>query len=269
MTSRTRETLKNFFRDGQRPTQEHFSDLVDSTLNMSDDGYRVTVANGQELSSPVGHDQLISFFRNETPQAPLWTMGFSRVSDQLVIKGTSTGAAETTADKTAPATPLLCLDSRQRIGVGQMDPQAELDVAGTLRSRSRVGAFPGPAAPPLADGKWHDLTGNLGGCQAFEVMAGVAHRGIGRIALMHAVVLNTFNPTYGILNFLNRKRGISCTHAYYSRRVDRIQLRWNGTSGKNAVYTLQARTGCNYGPDILIEAQLTRLWTDPGMGSAA
>jgi hypothetical protein len=265
MTSRTRETLKNFFKDGQRPSQENFSDLIDSMLNMSDDGYRVTVENGQELSSSVGHDALISFFRNETPQAPKWTLGFSRDKDQLVVQGAAAAsdADPGPAEGAAPSTPLLTLDASQRIGVRQPKPQAELDIVGSLRCQTREGSYPGPVA--LADGGWHDITPPLGGCQAFEVVAGVAHRGIGRVAMVHAIALNTFNPSLGILNFLNRKRGIRSTHAYYSRRVDRIHLRWNGTSGKNALYTLQAKTGSNYGPNIAIEAQLTRLWTRSDM----
>ena len=31
-TASNRETLKNFFRQGSLPTEEHFGDLIDSTL---------------------------------------------------------------------------------------------------------------------------------------------------------------------------------------------------------------------------------------------
>jgi hypothetical protein len=266
MTIRTRETLKKFFKEGQRPSEDHFADLVDSMLNMSDEGFRKTVENGQELSTPEGRDALLSFFRSQNQDAARWSVGFSRVSDQLLIQQGPAGRGGESAPDTDPgaaSAPLLCLDPSQRIGVGEASPKAELDVAGSVRSRGRLGSFPLNPAPALADGKWHNLTGELAGCQAFEVMAGVSQRGSGRVALMHAVALNAYNPSYGFLNFLNRKRGIRCTHAYYSRRVDRLQLRWQGSSGKNAGYRLQIRTGCVYGKAVEIQAQLTQLWNNP------
>ena len=77
--------------------------------------------------------------------------------------------------------------------------------------------------------------------------------------------MSTYNPGAGILAFLTRKRGIRCSHAYYHHRSDRLQLRWFGSSGKNACYRLQIRTGCDFGPGILIQAHVTQLWFDPHM----
>jgi len=266
MGSRNRETLKNFFRNGQLPCETHFADLIDSTLNLTDEGFSKTVENGQELSTPFGHDALLSFFRDQNPQLPMWSIRFGSASDQLLIQpGPAEGAAAEDPAEAAPA-PLLCLDRNQRIGVGLEDPQAELDVAGTVRSAGRVGAYPQPARETLlADGAWHDLTEDLAGCQAFEVVAGVGQASTGRFVLMHALALCTYNPGAGLLGFLARRRGIRCTQAYYQRRCDRLQLRWLGTSGKNACYRLQIRTGCDFGPSVLIQATLTQLWSDPHM----
>jgi len=88
---------------------------------------------------------------------------------------------------------------------------------------------------------------------------------MGHFALMHAVVLNAYNPTLGLFNFFNRRRGIRATHAFYSRRCDRLELRWQGSSGKNADYKLQIRSGFNYGAGVKILVNLTRLWFDPHM----
>ena len=37
MSSKNRETLKNYFAEGQLPTEAHFADLIDSMLNMTDE----------------------------------------------------------------------------------------------------------------------------------------------------------------------------------------------------------------------------------------
>lgn len=265
MTSRNRETLKNYFREGQLPTEDHFADLIDSMLNMSDEGFRKSVEHGEEISAPIGYDALISFFRDQDPQSPLWSMGFTSGSNQLVFRN-GPMVREASSGQENQEAPLLCLDAHQGLGILNAEPKAELDVAGTLRCHGRQGSKPlPPGAAIAADGAWHDITGDLHGCQAFEVVAGTGHRGTGRYGLLHAIALNTYNPTLGILDFLNRKRGIRCTHAYYSRRCDRLQLRWSGTSGRDATYRLQIRTGCDFGEGSTLRVQLTQLWSDPHM----
>lgn len=282
MTSRNRESLKRYFREGALPDEDHFADLIDSMLNMSDEGFRKTVEHGFEVYSPLGHDALIGFFRDQDPERPAWQIELGGARDALLIRGRDApedadelGTAISSAnggDGGANGQPasqrpaLLYLDQERRIGVGTEQPQTMLDVAGTVRSRGRQGAYTREHPVTLrADGSWQDLTDDLGGCQAFEIVAGAGMRGKGRFGLVHAVAINTYNPTLGLFNFLNRKRGIRCTHGFYSRRCDRLQLRWIGTSGRNASYRLQIRTGCDFGSDVRIQAQLTQLWTDAHM----
>ncbi len=277
MTSRNRESLKRYFREGALPDEDHFADLIDSMLNMSDEGFRKTVEHGFEVYSPLGHDALISFFRDQDPERPAWRIELGGARDALLVQGRAApedadevangsraDGADGAASTQAPA--LLCLEQDRRVGIGTERPQTMLDVAGTVRSRGRQGAFTREHSVPLrADGTWQDLTDDLDGCQMFEIVAGAGLRGKGRFGLIHAIAANTYNPTLGLFNFLNRKRGIRCTHGYYSRRCDRLQLRWIGTSGRNASYRLQIRTGCDFGPDAMIQAQLTQLWSDAHM----
>lgn len=274
MTSRNRESLKDYFRAGALPTEDHFADLVDSMLNMTDEGFRKTVENGFEVYAPVGHDALISFYRDEVPEAPLWGIGFGGARDQLRLHNPA-GVHDPEQGgeaPTPPAAPLLVLDPAQRVGIGTETPQAELDVAGTVRSSGRRGAYRRTREVPLlANGEWQDLTDELHGCQAFEIVAGAGHSGTGRFGLIHAIALNAYNPTLGFLEFLNRRRGIRMTHGYYSRRCDRLDLRWTGSSGRNASYRLQVRTRCNFSQHsanddtfpIRIQAHVTQLWFDP------
>ncbi|MBE1160676.1 hypothetical protein [Dyella acidiphila] len=263
MTIRNRESLRSYFSDGALPTQEHFADLIDSMLNMSDEGFRKSVERGFEISAAAGYEALLSFFRDQDPDLPLWSVLFGGAQGQLLIRANGEPPADGETD-TRP--PLLCLDPSGRIGIRNASPAAALDIDGMLRSKGRSGSYArAHAVPLLANGQWQDLTDDLDGCQAFEVTAGAGHQGKGSFALVHAVALNTYNPTLGILNFLNRKRGIRSTDAFYARRCDRLQLRWQGSSGRNASYRLQIRSGCDYGSGIAINAHVTQLWFDPHM----
>lgn len=270
MTSRSRESLKRYFREGALPNEDHFADLIDSMLNMSDEGFRKTVEHGFEVYSPQGHDALLSFFRDQEPESPAWRLELGGAQDPLLVRSRQQVGQQALLNEGQHAPPaLLCLDQAGRIGIGTEAPQATLDVAGVLSSQGRRGAYRREVdSPLLANGEWQDLTDALEGCQAFEIMAGAGHRGQGRFGLLHATALNTYNPTLGLLNLFNRKRGIRCTHGFYSRRCDRLQLRWQGSSGRNASYKLQIRTGCDFGSGVRIQAQLTQLWFDPHMSES-
>lgn len=287
MGEQTRQTLRDYFRAGQLPTENHFGDLIDSMLNMKDEGFRKSPDNGLELSAPTGHQALLSFYRDHDPLRPVWGLGFSPAHERLQLHHRDADEAGLPPALTVDAvrrpadTPEAAGTPRisQRVGVGTETPQHTLDVAGVLGAQGRIGTFgnrqaapEGGRAPLLAvpaDGQWHPLVDKLGGCQAFEVMAGVgAGAGNGRFALLHAVALNAYNPLPRWTDRFLPRRGISTTRAHYGRRCDRLQLRWHGTHGRGASYALQIRTGCDYGGGTLIRFALTRLWFDPTMADA-
>ena len=286
MASRNRETLRNYFRDGKLPSEHHFGDLVDSMLNMVDEGFRKSAEHGVEISTPAGHDALISFYRDRSPNSPKTTISFGGEAEhhEQILFNVGASRADADADR-RERMPVLTLDVTsggdaqegtasvvQRVGINQRNPGAELDVRGVIRSEGRMGAPATQSADSLlADGIWHDITPPMRGCQAFEVMAGVGQEHSGKFALLHAVALNTFNPAGGLIRqfvdrFFSRKR-IRRTSAYYSRRCDQIELRWHGGSGRDGDYRLQIRSRCAYGngKDVRIQCYLTRLWFDPRM----
>ena len=258
-----RATLRNFFADGQLPTGKHFGYLIDSMLNMVDEGFSKTPQDGLKISSAVTHNTLASFYRDNRQQERLWSLGFAEQADRLQVE--RDGAAD----------PVLSLDAHQagdgplqgRVGINTGRPQHALHVEGTISAHGRIGGLPLPGPQPMADGEWHDVTGELGGCQGFELMAGAGREGSGQFALLHAVALNAYNPGAGLFDALfggGRKR-IREDHAWYGKRCDRLQLRWHGGSGRNAKYRLQIRSRCTYGDGVPIQVHLTRLWFDPFM----
>lgn len=262
MTIRSRQTLRQFFDEGRLPTRDHFGDMIDSMLNMSDEGFHKSAENGLEVTAPGGYDALLSFYRAQEARSALWSLSFGGERDQLQFHHAGVDAAR-------GQPPVLALDAQERVGIGTATPRETLDVAGTVAAEGRVGSCSWPdLAPALADGEWHDLTGPLTGCQAFEVVAGAGVQGGGRYALLHAVALNAFNPATSWLDLFSRKKHIRASEAWYGKRCDRLELRWEGSHGLNASYRLQARTRCDYGAGARIQATLTRLWFDPTMAGS-
>ena len=260
MTTRNRETLRGYFSAGRLPTQDHFGDLIESMLNMDDEGFRKSEKNGVEITTPAGYNALMSFYQDHDKHTALWSVAYGGEADQLVFNSTGVAA-------TADSTPVLALDKRQRVGIGTADPGQALDVVGVIASDGRIGRA--PDKPAMANGEWHDLTGTLRGCQAFEIMAGAGRPNGGRFALLHATALNTYNPKPGWLDLIGMRKRIRQQSMWYGRRCDQLELRWSGTSGRDAGYTLQVRSKCDYGPGIPIRATLTRLWVDDTPAEAA
>lgn len=250
MSKRNRATLKKFFKQGSLPSEEYFHDLIDSTLNLTDDGLEKSPAKGLELSTLGNSDSLISFFRNDQR---MWLVGYDGEQNKLLFRGEGNEVAT------------LSLLPDGKLGINTKDPEWPLDVGGVIRAEGRIGIIPTKHQSIPADGQWHNITGVLTGCQAFEVMAGVGKQRTGRYALMHAIALNTFNPFGAWFNFLNFKKRIRCHQAHYRSFRDRLKLRWYGT---NRRYVLQLRSNSDYEGDTQIRYHITKLWFDEDMSGS-
>lgn len=250
MAKRNRSTLKHFFQKGSLPTEHHFGDLIDSTLNMVDEGFDKSPEHGLEISPIGNHKGLISFFRNIDPKTPIWSIRFDPNDAKLVIVNEAQRH-------------ILTLDPQGKIGIGQPNPEWQLDVDGVLATKGRIGAYAQGSVP--ANGQWHRITEELSGCHAFEVMAGVGKKRTGNYALMHAFAVNTYNPTGWFFNFLNLKKRIRYDQAYYRTLGNKLKLRWTGQQRK---YFLELRSNSDYGEGIRIRYSLTNLWFDEEMSES-
>ena len=72
MAKTNRETLKGYFGSGRIPTGRHFEDLVDSMLNIVDDGMSKSAGNGLQLSPLEEKGPVLEFFGNILDESPLW-----------------------------------------------------------------------------------------------------------------------------------------------------------------------------------------------------
>ncbi len=248
-----RNALKNKFRKGKMPSEQDFSNLIDSMVNILEEGFDKTSRDGLKISQLMGSGRLLSFYKNIAVESPQWFMELGNGDNHLHI-GT-------------PAAPhVISLYShggqqdsnnslRVAVGINKENPQYTLDVEGTIASSGRMGKAGEFAV--AADGEWYDITSPFTGCEVFEIVAGVGGQDSdGKYALIHARAMNAFNG----------KGSIETQHAFFGNKCNRLELRWQAVPELGQFhYKLQLRSQCSYGKDIWIHYHLTRQWFDPLM----
>lgn len=256
-----RSELKERFKAGRMPTEEDFMGLIDSMVNSIDEGFDVSEENGLEIKQKKDSGRLASFFSNLAENKPQWFMDVRKNSEKgessLHLKSSDMNAEESAitlesslSNDDAGENPQL------RVGIGRAYPSCELDVDGLIASKGRIG-YEDKNFEVVADGKWHDVTGILTGCQCFEIVAGVGGiEGDGRFALAHAIAVNVFNS----------RPSVNLTQSYSGGRGARIDIRWHKCENKYE-FTIQMRTHGKYDSEghIKVRYNLTKLWYDTQM----
>lgn len=249
MTRKNRKTLQTRFSDGAMPSMTDFADLIDSMLNIRDDGIERTPTDGLRLrqvkSEQTGlTNKLISFYKDIDMQTAIWTIQLNDQSGNLSFFDANLN------NGLGDRLPLLSLSKESvdnqgliarpaSIGINQVNPEYELDVEGTISSSGRIGKKGKNFA--LANGKWQPILTNLSGCNAFEITAGAGKKNSGNYAIMHAFAMNAFNS----------KGEITYHQSHHRTKCNRIELRWvkSKTQSDQAIgeeYDLEIRVGCSY-----------------------
>ncbi len=235
MPLQNRETLKKFFKKGVKPSESHFHDLIDSSINKVDDGMTKTLDDGLMLS-PIGtSEKLISFFKSIEVKSPAWSLEIDPGDSTLNFKNHRGDS-------------ILSLMNDGKVGINNPKPEYELDVQGIVGMVGRIGTF--KTGKVLGDGQWHKAIENLNGCHILEICAGIGKKKTGKYGLVHAFALSTFGKS---------KSKIQINMAYYGVRCNQIQLRWTGDTYN---YNLEMRTRCSYGGDYYIKYYASNLWID-------
>ncbi len=221
-----RQTLKNYFKKGGFATEKHFVDLIDSSLNVVDDGISIQRDHGLRIS-PIGFStKLISFFKKSTQKSP----EFSFELDQANAPGLSVQGDN---DKS-----IIKVKKEGLVGINTLDPKYTFDVNGTVGMRSRVGTHAIGSVP--GDGSWHSILSNLDGVNGYEVTANIKGKlGSGRYSIAHAIALSTFGGR-------SSRNKIKTTVASYGSFFYKISFRWYGDVHN---YELQAKTSRHFGID--------------------
>mgnify|MGYP006272440431 FL=1 len=253
MTARNRGTLKKFFKSGEMPRAGHFADLIDSMVNLIDDGIESGKEYGLKITPYEDKGHLISFFDKDNASKPSWSFVMDRFNNILSIENVekeTVFSAKTIQDKKNGS-------RKNYVGIGTDNPVRELDVSGVVNMTGRRGTFTseniehnGVLCVP-ADKKWHKVLTNLKGCRMFEIVAGVGEKGTGKYALLHAIAMNCHN---------GKQKKIKKVHATFFWPWDKLGMGWTGITNN---YYLEFETRREYGSDVYIKVSISELWHDP------
>jgi len=241
-----REHLKNFFKNGDIPTEKHFSYLIDSLINKQDDGFNKDDDSGLILSSSAISKKLITFFKSVDDLEPFFHIEVDdKGSYSLKLRPNIVGLEEDEEDKKS-----FFFDEDGSLGIGKRREEGiKLDVDGFVSMSGRTGNYRAGFVP--ANGKWHSVIKGLSNCHAFELIARTGKKTSGRFAILHATALSAFG---------NSKSKIKYTRARYGFYLNNLSIRWKSFGTYN--YDLQIRTLRNYGDDTQIYYRITNLWDD-------
>lgn len=237
MSRKNRQTLKESFKQGRKPTEQDFENLIDSTMNILDDGFSKSPESGVGLAPLLEKGTVMSIFQEASDQKPKWEIAIDQKNGNLEIR----------RFEDIESVPLLSLCPDGSIKLGEENKQSEFNCG--IQMPVREGSLYQGAVP--ANGVWHDITGALEGVQALEVVAVAGKRYTGK----HAVLVATATICFGA------KGKIAKTSSYYGVYGYKISIRWKkNKSGKNKTGVLQLKTLFKYGEDIYIHYHITSLW---------
>jgi hypothetical protein len=254
-----RKGLKTKFKKGKMPAEQDFGNLIDSMVNILEEGFDKSADDGLKISQLMGSGRLLSFYENIAVENPQWFLELG-IGDNKLHFGTNDSPRVLSLRSYKEI-----IDGQETVkiavGINKETPESTLDVEGTIASSGRMGKFSEMETP--ADGEWWDITPVLTGCEAFEVVAGVGGQDSeGKYALLHAIALNTFNG----------KSSIKQQQSFFGAKCNRIELRWVAAPEQGPFhFKLQIRVLCSYfkekskTPDVWIKCHITRLWFDPLM----
>lgn len=280
MAKQNRSTLKSFFGDGAVPTSSMFRDLVDSTINLHDDGFEKNNRDGVKIFCHSDSRALTSYYHQQQRDLAVWRVAFEGEHSNLLwsTQAQIQSGIEINEKESAKLQEALCLsrrDNQLRVGVGTQKPQTTLDVNGCIHSLERRGSYGRSFESVPADGQWKTIVDDIQGGSAFEVVARAQNLVKRRYALIHAIALHCpWKPkSNDLLSWLGIRNRIKYTQVFHDSLLHKIKLQWEDKDAKNG-YKLQIRTNCDYGTELnssdgftttepcVIDFHITRLWSD-------
>jgi hypothetical protein len=268
-----RNTLKRYFQNGKFPTQQDYSDLINSMVHKVEDGFSKDAANGLKIRAAGGTKNfcnLISFYKDDNNKTPFFVMAKNQGDpDALIMRPAQVDISSGGDDAAAIDANTLFFHTTGNVGVGKKcADKIKIDVNGFVGMTGRVGNFNGGGTDEsavIADSGWKPIVQGLKGANAFEVIARVGLPHSGKHAILHATALCLYDPKGG---------KIHKTSAYYGGLWNfwrQLDLKW---AGDHNSYELQIRTRSNYAfkskstkasdepVDVNIYYRLTHLWSD-------
>lgn len=234
MAQRNRNILKSYFQKGSRPTQENFRDLIDSAVNVLEDGFSRSLKDGIKLAPVHDSTAILSVYKDSGAETPSWSLELNKNEDLSLHRN---------------------IEKETGTFLKMKNDSIELSANNiTLSGLSTRQGAPIPSGFDLrANGKWQDITEELYGIHAFEIVAGfeIPQK------QQNFVLLAWASHCYGVDKRINT---IGPNRACWGNK---LLLRWVKVKDKNKKQTLcklQIRTKRNYGGSEKISCYITHLW---------
>lgn len=231
MAKTNRRTLKEYFGKGKKPDSGQFADLVDSMLNIVDDGFNKSAERGLLLSPLDDEGAVMEIRQNILDGEPAWVIALGKGGELQIHRGMD-------------EEPLILLSQEGKIVLGAKG-KINLEVNGTIHADSFVGSYLQGNIP--ANGQWQNIGEMDYGCVGYHIEAACGLKGKGRYALVEATAMHCFG----------KHPYIHCTRSWFGSRFNKIQFRWRN-EGLNC--GLQVRTRSDYGEDVWVHYRLKRLF---------
>ncbi len=257
---KTRAQIKEYFKNGMLPSENDFSDLINSMVNVKDDGFSKSDLDGLKLYS-VDSKRFITFYNGLNELKSYLVVDHDNKDNDPSLKfqggqihtgdeNTINQDNENSTEKLDKKSFFFHLDGK--LGIGKRsDKNLNLDVDGNIGMKGRIGTFKSGTID--ADKKWYTIIDNLNSCQAFEIVARTGKAGTGKFAMIHAIALSTYGKS---------KNKIRKTSAYYGPFWNKLNLRWAGETNN---YRLEMRSNSNYtdgNGKVKIYYSVTSLWDE-------
>lgn len=277
MAKLSRATLKTLFGAGSSPTEDHFADLIESSVNVLDDAGIDDNKLVHIHASEENQNRVMQLYQGEQSDGPTpsdWDIQLDNTLDfdiatLLFRAGDKQQFAPGQQGEQDPSA--LALTNNQKsnkVGINTNAPQYELDVNGVVKSSGRIGVMPDIDAAELAkicaDGQWHPISLATDQVQGFEVVAKIS----GEFnPMVHAIALfvpedQTPPPKRWWRSSGPKKpaaldqSGINITHSGPGKKAV-LQLRWFTDEGK---VSLQIRSVTALADNPPIVCYVSRLW---------
>lgn len=236
MATRGRQILKGFFSNGKRPSQQEFEDLIDSSVNILDDGYSKSNQDGLKLTPKTDNNVLMSFCRQSAAE-PSWIFTISDTENLLIYNKQE---KHETIEKESKSSLFLACPKTVITG--------DVELRGIKKGRSVSDDL---KKELYADGKWHDITEHKnGGVYVMEIVASIhGEPGNGEYAVLMAWATQSFDS--------NKK--IKSVGSHYGFWGNKLKLRWHRKKGSSH-YQLQIKSRLKYkNKDLPINCHITYL----------
>lgn len=235
MAQHTRSELYKIYKGGFH--DKAFEHLVDSALNIKDDGIGINPENGLVVSAKGPSKHLMSFYQRVSDKSkPIWNISLDSDDNSKGLNFNTHGKS------------FLFIHNKGNIGINTTTPNYELEVNGLISAKGWLGSYTSGYCP--ADGKWHTLNKlrNLDGCMAFEVFAHINDDKDKRYGLTFATLLMSHTKK----GYKTKRQTVEAGSKWlFGKMFNKVKFRWtfddlNSEPGKPR-YMVQMKSRTHYG----------------------